>query len=71
MSITGQLLSDLHSYLSTRDEATSAGDNAVKFVITEQVSSPPLHLKTETDLVSETSCFYSTKHRTMEEDKTQ
>jgi hypothetical protein len=25
----------------------------------------PLHLRTETDIVSETSCFYSQKHRTM------
>jgi hypothetical protein len=27
---------------------------------------PPLHLRTETDPVSEMSCFYSQKHRTME-----
>jgi hypothetical protein len=26
----------------------------------------PFHLSTETDLVSETSCFYSIKHRTVE-----
>jgi hypothetical protein len=30
------------------------------------VFSLPLHLRTETDPISETSCFYSQEHRTME-----
>jgi hypothetical protein len=42
-------------------EIISKGPNCVG------IFSPRLHLRTETDAVSETSCFYSHKHRMMEE----